>query len=611
MSNRLLLGVFIAAALSGCFDGSGQSTVTNGSAGTSSTVSGAITSTPTATAPAVTPLIVSGVPAAGVIAGSEYSFTPVVSAATGAVTFAVSGLPSWATFDSSTGTLSGTPSTAAVGNTGDITITATDGTSTGSVGPFVIRVAPETSPVGGESPPLISGTPVTAVTSGQAYTFQPTAVDAAGNPLTFAISNCPVWATFSTATGQLTGTPTAAQAGTYSSITIRVTDGTLSATLTPFTIVVTAATPDMPVIKGTPGATVVAGLPYSFQPTAADPAGKALTFSITHPPVWATFSPTTGKLSGTPSITQVGPYSAIVISVDNGTQMTSLPAFAIQVTPAPTADSPSISGSPGLTDTAGKAYAFTPTARDPAGRTLSFSIVNRPTWATFNPATGTLSGTPSAAQAGNYPGIVIAATAGSARASLPAFDILVSTPAPPAAPTISGSPAGSVVADTAYSFTPSHTDPSNQTLVFSIANAPAWASFDTTTGRLSGTPSASNVGMTSGITITVSDGTSHATLPAFSIVVTEPPATSGSATLNWVAPTTNTDGTRLTNLSGYRIHYGSSVSAMTQTVQITNPAELTYTLTNLSAGTWYFEIVAYNSVDVDSSDSGVVSKEIP
>jgi len=497
-----------------------------------------------------------------------------------------------------------------VGSTGDITITATDGTDTGSVGPFVIRVDAETPAVTTGLPPVISGMPVTAITSGQAYAFQPVAVDAAGNPLTFAITNCPVWATFSTATGRLSGTPTAAQAGTYSSITVRASDGTLSATLAPFQIVVTAATPDMPDINGTPTATVVAGQAYSFQPTATDPAGKALTFSITHPPVWATFSSATGKLSGTPSTTQVGSYSAIVISVDNGTEMTSLPAFAIQVTAAPTPDSPSISGTPVATDTAGMAYAFTPTAHDPAGKTLTFAIVNRPVWATFNAATGMLSGTPSTAQAGNYPGIVISATTGTASASLPAFSILVAQ-ASPTGPTISGSPGTTATVGSLYKFTPTHTDPSGGTLVFSIANAPAWATFDATTGQLSGTPATSNVGTNSGITISISDGTSRATLPAFSIVVTQPPATTSSATLEWVAPTTNTNGTPLVNLSGYQIHYGSSADAMTQTVQISDPTQVTYKITGLSPGTWYFEIVAYNSVNLSSSASGVVSKSIP
>jgi hypothetical protein len=605
MALRFILGLVLTATLAGCFDGSSGSGSAN--TGTTSTASGSITSTSSPSS--VTPLVLSGVPAASVTVGSAYSFRPAVVSANGVVTFAVSGLPSWATFDSSTGTLSGTPSSAAVGTTGDITIAATDGTSTGSVGPFVIRVNADT-PVTASAPPVISGSPATAITSGQTYAFLPMASDAAGIPLSFSIINCPAWATFSTATGMLAGVPTAAQAGSYTNITIRVSDGTLSATLPAFTLVVTAASPDMPTISGTPSTTVVAGQAFSFQPTASDPAGKTLTFSITNPPVWASFSTTTGKLSGTPSATQVGPYTGIVISADNGTQMTSLPAFAIQVTPAPSADAPSISGTAGTAGTVGQAYSFTPTAHDPDGKALSFAIVNRPDWATFNTATGTLSGTPAAANEGSYPGIGITVTNGSESATLPAFGITVTAATPPASPTISGSPAKTDVAGTAYSFTPTSTDPSHGTLTFSIVNAPSWATFNTATGELSGTPSAADVGASSAITISVSDGTSGATLPSFSITVTQPPVTNGTASLNWTAPTTNVNGTPLTNLAGYVVYYGNSATAMTHSAPISNPDTTSYVITGLTTGTWYFEVMAVNSASVESSASAIASKTI-
>ena len=74
--------------------------------------------------------------------------------------------------------------------------------------------------------------------AGSAYTFRPTASDADGDTLTFAIANRPAWATFNTATGQLSGTPTSASAGTYSNIVISVSDGKASAALAAFAITV-------------------------------------------------------------------------------------------------------------------------------------------------------------------------------------------------------------------------------------------------------------------------------------------------------------------------------------------------------------------------------------
>jgi hypothetical protein len=183
-----------------------------------------------------------------------------------------------------------------------------------------------------------------------------------------------------------------------------------------------------------------------------------------------------------------------------------------------------------------------------------------------------------------------------------------STPAVPAAPTISGTPLTSVVAGNAYSFTPATTDPSGAALTFNVKNAPSWVTFNSATGELSGTSTAADVGTYTNITIGVSDGTTSVSLSAFQIAVTQ--IANGSATLSWVPPTENTNGTPLANLAGYQIYYGTSAIAMTQTMQIANPGIVTYVVSNLSPGTWYFSVRAYTSAKVESGASVVVSKTI-
>jgi hypothetical protein len=134
-----------------------------------------------------------------------------------------------------------------------------------------------------------------------------------------------------------------------------------------------------------------------------------------------------------------------------------------------------------------------------------------------------------------------------------------STPAAPAGPTISGTPLTSVVVGNAYSFAPTTSDPSGAALTFNVKNAPSWATFNSATGELSGTPTAADVSTYSNVTIGVSDGTTSVSLPAFQIAVTQ--IANGSATLSWAAPTENMDGTPLTNLAGYQIYYGTSAAA--------------------------------------------------
>jgi ABC-type oligopeptide transport system substrate-binding subunit len=85
---------------------------------------------------------------------------------------------------------------------------------------------------------------------------------------------------------------------------------------------------------------------------------------------------------------------------------------------------------------------------------------------------------------------------------------------------------------------------------------------------------------------------------------------SGTATLSWQAPTTNTDGAALTDLAGYRIYYGMNADDLTQTVQLTGLGLQTYVIDDLGSGTWYFAIKAVTSTDVESALSDVVSKTI-
>jgi hypothetical protein len=236
-----------------------------------------------------------------------------------------------------------------------------------------------------------------------------------------------------------------------------------------------------------------------------------------------------------------------------------------------------------------------------------YSIQNQPGWATFSQSTGRLSGTPQAANVGTSARITISVSDGTATASLPSFTIQVNAAAN-RAPTISGSPLSSVLALVGYAFQPSATDADGDSLTFSIQNRPNWATFSTSSGRLSGTPAITDVASYSNIIISVSDGTASTSLPAFSLSVLQ--VANGTATLNWTVPTTNTDGSALTNLAGYRITYGRSASNMDQSVAVSNAGLTTYTVENLTNGTWYFAVYAVNSSNLESDVSNVSSKTI-
>lgn len=179
-----------------------------------------------------------------------------------------------------------------------------------------------------------------------------------------------------------------------------------------------------------------------------------------------------------------------------------------------------------------------------------------------------------------------------------------------APPTIQGQPSASVQAGQAYSFQPSASDPNGDPLTFSVTNLPDWASFNQTTGRVTGTPSSADVATYSNIRISVSDGQASASLSPFSISVMAVGTGTGTATLSWTPPTENSDGSALTDLAGYQVHYGQSQSNLNQTVSLNNASLSTFVVENLSSGTWYFALVAVNSHGTTSVFSGVASKTI-
>jgi hypothetical protein len=73
----------------------------------------------------------------------------------------------------------------------------------------------------------------------------------------------------------------------------------------------------------------------------------------------------------------------------------------------------------------------------------------------------------------------------------------------------------------------------------------------------------------------------------------------------------NTDGTTLTDVTGYVINYGTSPINLSQSVVISNVGVTTGTITGLPAGTYYFSVATRNSTGGASVGSSVVAKTVP
>ncbi|MEW6002341.1 MAG: SBBP repeat-containing protein, partial [Nitrospirota bacterium] len=114
--------------------------------------------------------------------------------------------------------------------------------------------------------------------------------------------------------------------------------------------------------------------------------------------------------------------------------------------------------------------------------------------------------------------------------------------------------------------------------------------------------------------INMTNGNGDTTRPVSLTVATS--LTLYSATLTWDAPTTNVDGTPLTDLAGYKIYYGTLSHNYTVSMdvggascqEIGDITECTYTVDGLPSGTYYFAVTAYNISEYESEYSNEASK---
>jgi YD repeat-containing protein len=444
--------------------------------------------------------------AATVTTAVNAAFGYAITASNVPTNFSATGLPSGLAINTTTGIISGTPSTTGIFSV-HLSATNSSGTSTG-----VLVISIESS----STAPEINSPAAAIATVDSSLNYQ---ITASHNPTFFGATNLPTGISIDPMTGIISGTATTT--GTY---TINLSAGNGAGTGTAvLSLAVNAAgnqndVAGVPVITSNLAATVTPG-PWTYSITATQ---NPTSYGAVDLPDGLSLNPSTGIISGTP--VNGGNYS-VLVSANNATGTTTAVLKLTMALP------PAVTNSPMANATVGTSFYYLVQGTNAP---TSYAISSLPPGLTFNSSTGVISGTPTT------PGVFstqVTASNASGQSGPLTLTLTVSPAAAPAitSPTIAYATIGQVFT---YQITAS-----NNPTAFSVpaGGLPAGLSLNSATGVISGTPS--TVG-TPSVVISASNSVGQGT---GNLVIVEQAATAGATSTmilqSGVSPTTSYQAT--------------------------------------------------------------------
>lgn len=331
-----------------------------------------------------------------------------------ALTYRVEALPAGAEFNASTRQFSWVPDYQESENTRvyPVSFIVSDGaleaSETITINVVNVNRAPVLALIGSQS-----------LAEGDSFNLVVTASDPDNNSLIYSAAGLPDGAVFTPSTRSFSWIPGQDQAGSYQ-VSFSVTDGSLSDNETITLTVVNGN--EAPVLATIGNKTIDEGQSLEFVVTATDSNADDLTYSVTSLPSGATFNSSERRFSWTPDYTQAGSFSVEFVVSDGIFNDSEVVSMTVTNSNRP----PEVSGEPVTAIMASASYNFVPTAVDPDGDNLTFTIGNQPSWATFSSENGRLSGTPDDSHVGVFSDITINVSDGQVTTALSPFTITVS-----------------------------------------------------------------------------------------------------------------------------------------------------------------------------------------
>ncbi|MEZ6120964.1 MAG: putative Ig domain-containing protein [Pirellulaceae bacterium] len=324
--------------------------------------------------------------------GTNYNYTADAFDADGdAVTYSLDSPPANMAIDPLSGLL--TFDSPAAGDYA-ITVIASDTLGATTQQSFVLTVGDVATNPGA---PVIMSTPVTEAVAGSLYLYLPLAQDPDGDLLIWSLIQAPTGMTIDMNSGRIDWTPAASQLGT-SHVLLKVDDGRGGTATQFYSIEVSQQLANRaPLITSQPEFIATQDSLYTYNMTATDPEGDAITFALLSGPANLTVSPS-GQVQWTPSAADVGSHRIRLSAVDSH-GATSQQTFDLDVR-SPNLP-PEFTTQPITSTFAEAVYRYDADAID-SEDSVRFELVTAPSGMTLDPLTGQLLWTPSFGSLGNH-----------------------------------------------------------------------------------------------------------------------------------------------------------------------------------------------------------------
>ncbi|OBU16225.1 hypothetical protein AYY19_03405 [Photobacterium aquimaris] len=397
--------------------------------------------------------------------------------------YSMSGQPNWLHLNSNTGVISGTPGINDEGHF-SILISVSNGKET------VTKQLSLTINDANHAP-IINTIPDQTVIVDQNAFIRIVARDSDNDTLIYSLNNSPPWLKINPKTGELSGTPTAANIGS-SLIQVIVSDGKAR---TEKSFNLNVLIDPTPVFSGMTTFNALTRQDFTAKITATDPNNKPLTYSLLNAPEWLKINPKTGSLSGKPGVDGAGDFS-INVTVTNGKELQS-EKISIHVKDGN--KGAKIDAVTKQTIVKGDAFSVQIVAVDPEGDNLTYGLVNAPTWFSISSG-GLLQVNAGDEVLGNYT-IQVVVNDGRLDSILNIQVDVVVDPTP-----IINSTEFTAQTRQIFQAQIKATDPNNKPLTYSLSGQPTWLIINPKTGEISGQPSVNDAGTVS-FTVTATNGT--------------------------------------------------------------------------------------------------------